>query len=734
MGLWVRARTDAEQKPARARRLVPPPRIAFAAIVLVVLANILLVEAYVNATFSPDGAEQPPREFDRVPVSVREGGPLLDPRGEQARSYHLPARTIALTFDDGPDPDWTPQIMRVLKRHDVPATFFVVGSRVARHPEITHRLAAEGHELGVHTFTHARMPDLPEWQRRVEYTQTELAIRHAANVVPTVLRLPYSANADSLDNRTWPLLREAGRLGYIHAFSNIDSNDWRRPGVDTIVRASIPHGDGGGVILLHDAGGDRSETVAALDRIIPDLKARGYQFTTVSEGYRRAVAATPDGVLAAPRTATTGEWWRGAAMVWAVKSADAVLAVLWVLMIAAGVLTLFRMVLLVVFAARHARRVRSPRWSWGPAVTEPVSVIVPAFNEREGIAGTVGSLARSDHPVEIVVVDDGSTDGTGGIVRALDLPNVRLVRVPGGGKANALNTGIALSRHDLIVTVDGDTVVEPDAIGTLVQPFARAEIGAVSGNVKVGNRRSLIARWQHIEYVIGFNLDRRFYETLNCIATVPGALGAYRRSAIGDAGGLSHDTLAEDTDLTIAIQRAGWRVVFAEGARAWTEAPATLSQLWRQRYRWSYGTMQAIWKHRRAVRDPGPSGRFGRIGLPILGFYTVVLPLLAPLIDILAVYGVVFLNREEVAVAWVSVLVIHLTTAVLAFRLDRERLRPLWALPLQQFLYRQLMYLVLMQSAITAITGGRLGWTKLQRTGRAADSAALTEAGPTPTP
>ncbi|HEX9999859.1 MAG TPA: glycosyltransferase family 2 protein, partial [Actinoplanes sp.] len=164
--------------------------------------------------------------------------------------------------------------------------------------------------------------------------------------------------------------------------------------------------------------------------------------------------------------------------------------------------------------------------------------------------------------------------------------------------------------------------------------------------------------------------------------------------------------------------RAGWRVVYEERAKAWTEAPATLEQLYRQRYRWSYGTMQAMWKHRGALTDSGPSGRFGRVGLPFLALFGVALPMLAPVVDIMLVYGLVFWELRDTVVAWFGMLALHLFTAVVAFRYDRESLTPLWRLPLQQFAYRQLMYLVMIQSATTALTGGRLRWHKLHRAGQ----------------
>jgi cellulose synthase/poly-beta-1,6-N-acetylglucosamine synthase-like glycosyltransferase len=262
-------------------------------------------------------------------------------------------------------------------------------------------------------------------------------------------------------------------------------------------------------------------------------------------------------------------------------------------------------------------------------------------------------------------------------------------------------------------------VVEPDSIHRLIQPFADETVGAVAGNVKVANRRGLIGKWQHIEYVIGFNLDRRLYDTMGCIPTIPGALGGFRRTALSQVGGLSEDTLAEDTDLTMAIHRAGWRVVYEESARSYTEAPATLHMLWKQRYRWSYGTMQAMWKHRHAIRE---KTRFGRGGLPLIALFSVVLPLLAPLIDLMAVYGFFFLDRVVTLIGWSAMMVVQVITAVLAFRLDRERLRPLWTLPLQQVVYRQVMYVVLLHSAFTALTGRRLAWQRVHRTGELASA------------
>jgi cellulose synthase/poly-beta-1,6-N-acetylglucosamine synthase-like glycosyltransferase/peptidoglycan/xylan/chitin deacetylase (PgdA/CDA1 family) len=694
-----------------ALRVNPPrPRMIITILVLAAFLAILLVEGYVHAEVFRDSRVHPPENTAQVPRSVLLGGPIIDATHGTPHSYRMPTKTIALTFDDGPDPTWTPQVLAVLRKHQVPATFFVVGELVARYPNLVKDEYTQGHEIGLHTFTHPDLEYQQQWRRDLELTQTQLALAGAIGKTSSLLRPPYSSEPIALDDLSWPIVQEFGKKGYVTALVNVDTEDWSKPGVAKIVDNGTPKvKNAGAVVLLHDAGGDRSQTAAGLDQLITELQAKGYTFTTIS------------GALGAPSAdtqASSSLIWRGRAMIWVVGIADKVVPALALLLGVAGVIVMARLVMMVLMARRHYRQRHSRRFRWGPRVTQPVSVIVPAWNEKECIEQTLRSLVASDYPaLEIVMVDDGSTDGTADIAEALRLPGVRVVRQANGGKAAALNTGVAVASHDIIVMMDGDTVFEPETIRLLVQPFGDPDVGGVAGNAKVGNTTNMVSRWQRIEYILGFNLDRRMYDLMRCMPTVPGAIGAFRREALEDVGGVSEDTLAEDTDITMAMCRAGWRVVYEDSAIAWTEAPTTLNQLYKQRYRWSYGTMQAMWKHRHAVVERGASGHFGRVGLPMIAAFQVVLPALAPLIDVFLLYGVLFLDPVKTIAVWLAVLGLQMLSAVYAFRLDRESMRDLWRLPLQQFVYRQLMYAVLIQSIITAMTGGLLRWHKLDRSG-----------------
>jgi cellulose synthase/poly-beta-1,6-N-acetylglucosamine synthase-like glycosyltransferase/peptidoglycan/xylan/chitin deacetylase (PgdA/CDA1 family) len=703
-------------RPASHRRdRTPRGHWLLVSLLLFVFALGLLIEGYTHGVLGENSADEPPASphAQAAPASVTGGGPVVTVVDGKPRSYRIPAKTVVLSFDDGPDPTWTPRILAVLGQYHVPGTFFLVGAHAASYPWLVSAELNDGDEVGSHTYTHANLGTAPSWRESLELTLTQNALAGAAGVHTRLLRMPFSSEPDAMTAADWRAARQAAADGYLVVFTSLDTVDWARPGVRHIVAAAMPGHGRGAIVMFHDGGGDRAETVAALPQIIRRLKAEGYRFATVTTALKLAAGDVP---------VTGSQRLVGATLVFTQQAADHAVEILAIALITMSVLTVIRLLLLVGFAVAHRRRGRQlARWTPqdAPRYLPDVSVVIPAYNEAANIAAAVRSMAGSRYSgrLEIIVVDDGSTDGTAAIARGLGIGYVRVITQPNAGKPGALNRGIAEAHSEILVLVDGDTVFEPDTITRLVAPLQDPRIGAVSGNTKVGNRRGFIGGWQHLEYVMGFNLDRRMYDLLGIMPTVPGAIGAFRRRALADVGGVSNDTLAEDTDLTMALCRTRWRIVYAPHAVAWTEAPSSLRQLWKQRYRWSFGTMQSMWKHRRAVIEGGRSGRFGRMCLTYLALFQVLLPLVAPAIDVSSIYGIVFLNPVHVAAFWLGFVALQAAAGAYALLIDRERLRALWVLPFQQVVYRQLMYLVTIQSVMTAMLGTRQRWQAIRRTG-----------------
>ncbi|OEU94452.1 bi-functional transferase/deacetylase [Streptomyces abyssalis] len=656
---------------------------------LPVVTAALLFEGWTN--HEVDAARTKAPCATPIPRAADTGDPVLRLDGNFVETASMPARTAALTFNGGPDPVWTPRILDLLRSHHAKATFFVYGSQATRHPELVRRISAEGHEIGSYTYTGGDLGVASPIRAQLELSLTQTALAGTAGVNTGLLRLPHTKAADTMCGKEWTAAQRSAEQGYLLVAADRRS---RKPSQGVIRQYS--HTDLG----YHEA-----------EQLLRNRNVK--KFTTVTGGLGQQSSMT---------TVSADERLRGEGLIWARTLGSFFTgAMAWALGIAGG-LGVLRLLMLVVFARMHMRRLQRfrPGSPWLREVNEPVTVLVPAHNEEAGIESTVRSLLASTHPyLQVVVIDDGSTDRTAQIAEGIRDPRVTVVRQPNAGKPGALNTGLGYARHDIVVMVDADTVFEPDALFRLIQPLAHPAIGAVSGNTKVGNRTRLLGRWQHLEYVFGFNLDRRMFEVLECMPTVPGAIGAFRRDALMGIGGVSDDTLAEDTDLTMALWRAGWRVVYEESAIAWTEVPGSLGQLWRQRYRWCYGTLQSMWKHRRAVLEVGPAGRFGRRGLSYLALFQIALPLFAPVVDVFFLYGIFFRDPAEAVGVWLGFMAVQMVTAAYALRLDNERMRELWSLPLQLFVYRQLLYLVIIQSVVTALLGNRLKWQRMRRSGTA---------------
>ncbi|HEY4977813.1 MAG TPA: glycosyltransferase [Candidatus Acidoferrum sp.] len=633
---------------------------------------------------------------------------------------------LVLSFDDGPDKTWTPKVLDVLKEKKVPGTFFVIGDEANRAPDILKREYAEGHEIGNHTFTHPRFDEISKTQLKWELNLTQRLIESTLGVKSILFRPPYGIDHQPEYAEEVAQLPYPQELGYLIVGQKIDPNDWREADVKNkrsaqeIVDEVELQASKGNIILLHDGGGDRSQTLAALPMIIDQLRAKGYEFVSVADligkkrndvmvplSVREQFAARADGLIFG-----IFQWFRF------------LIATVFILGI---FLVSFRALIIGILAIIEKLR---PDHDQLPEPPPSVTVLIPAHNEESVIVQTVQSVLLSDYTnMHVIVVDDGSTDSTLELLHSNFGKNsfVQIIHQVNKGKAAALNNALSQAQTEIVVTIDADTEVEPDAIRNLLRHFSDPKVGAVAGNVKVGNRSRWLTRWQALEYITSQNMEKRAFDLLNCITVVPGALGAWRRSAIEAAGGITADTVAEDADLTIAIRRLGWRVTYDEFAIAWTEAPETPGVLIRQRFRWTFGTLQSFWKHSGTLFRP-KYGTLGWVALPNIFIFQIVLPLISPVIDLmflgtLLLWGLAQLHITQIPQLWTSAdvlrsvlfflgfLLIDVLTCMIAFALEpKEDWTLLIPVLLQRFYYRQLMYIVLFRSVKEAVSGRPVGW------------------------
>ncbi len=653
---------------------------------------------------------------------------------------HLEQKKVAITFDDGPDPEWTPKILDVLKQKGARATFFLIGAEAQKNAGLTKRIYNEGHEIGNHTFTHPDISNISKGYFEVELNLTERFFEGKLGVKPVLFRPPYSIDQEPDTADQVRPLQLAQDLGYITVGDKIDPNDWRENPRRTAkeitddVMANLPpcqpgNLSCGNIILLHDGGGDRSQTVVALGEILDGLKARGYQVVPVSElmGKSRADIMPP---------ITTNERW--AAWIDSLNFSLFGLMQWFIIFVFFVGDVLMSGRLLLVGALAVYDRLRRRNASFDPNYCPAVAVLIPAYNEEKVIERTVRSVLDSDYPnLRVIVIDDGSKDGTLEVTRTAFQPEIRDGRVTvltraNSGKADALDDGLEQVTEELFVGIDADTLIAPDAISRLVPHFSNAKVAAIAGNAKVGNRVNLWTRWQALEYITSQNFERRALNTLNAVSVVPGAIGAWRTSAVRDAGGYQHDTVAEDADLTMALLQAGYYVNYEDRALAYTEAPATANGLMRQRFRWSFGIMQAVWKHIGAVKQ---KGALGWVAIPNMIIFQILLPLVSPFIDIMFVIGAAtyFVDKyrhpesanpadfHKLVVYFALFMVIDFIASSIAFTLERQRpggkrdfllLGHVW---LQRFAYRQLFSLVLIKTLKRAMEGRGFAWDKLER-------------------
>jgi cellulose synthase/poly-beta-1,6-N-acetylglucosamine synthase-like glycosyltransferase/peptidoglycan/xylan/chitin deacetylase (PgdA/CDA1 family)/spore germination protein YaaH len=623
--------------------------------------------------------------------------------------YHQGAageHEVAITFDDGPDPDWTPKILNLLKAANVKATFFLVGVNAERHPGLVRRIVNDGHEIGNHTFYHPNLALCWPEHIRLELNATQLLLETITGRATTLFRPPYGSDTQpSQISELMPLLI-AQELNYLVVLENIDPQDWARPGADIILQRIKQQRRDGNIILLHDAGGDRSQTVAALPRILGWLQARGDTVVPLS----RLLGTTRDAVM--PPLQTSNSTFARLVSSAGFRIYHAIEEFLWAFMIVATALIVARTLVVVSLAYRFKRL---PRRDF----TGPVSIVMAAYNEEKVIGGTLRSLLSTDYKgeIELIVVDDGSRDRTAAEVQrvAETDPRVHLLQQENRGKARALERALSAVCHPLVVFVDADTHFQHDTLSRLLEPFADERIGAVSGHAKVGNLRTFIARCQSLEYTCGFNLDRRAYTRWNCITVVPGAISAIRKSAIDQAGGLSLQTLAEDTDLTLTLHRDRHRIVYVPQAIAWTEAPESVRTLARQRFRWAYGTLQCLWKHRDMVFNWNYRA-LGWFSLPSVWFFQIILVAVTPMVDLFLLASLPFGVWGAVLPFVITFLSMDLVLATLACILEREPITRAWRILPMRLIYRPMLSYCIWRAILRAIRGALVSWGKLERT------------------
>ncbi len=641
-------------------------------------------------------------------------------------------KTISLTFDDGPDPRWTPELLNVLSANKVPATFFATGTMIARHPEIIRREVREGHAVANHSLTHTDVSDTSRWRARTELVATDRVIRAVTGQEVGYFRLPYEGDDEKTTQATIDGILRAQRYGYLVTSHDFDTDDWAYASRERKGEIPLPLLTGQNItMLMHDGGGEgRKLTVDYVRRLIPYAKAHGYTFQTMPQAQPQL----------ADRVSTVRP------TVWDQLTLKVVQAIYVWPSVVLQLLFLFALASVILIGAvncllaahRHRRRARQ-EWP-GPGEKQlPVSVVIPAYNEQDVIRRTIASVLSSQYPlVEVLVVDDGSTDSTAEAVRemARHNPRVVLIRQANSGKAGALNHGVSRARGDYIVTLDADTNLTPTTVGNMIRHFAvdtDGRLGAVAGVVGVGNReRNLLTRWQALEYLTQIGVERAAQDAMRAITIVPGACAAWRKDAVVAVGGYSDVTLAEDCDLSLSLQRAGWLVTQDDEAIAFTEVPDNVDALLAQRTRWVFGTLQAVYKHRAMLFRR----RYGLLGWYVLPSY--VLSIVVPIVFLpfVAFMGVRAAQEQGVTIVlayFMLFLVAHLGVAVVGCLLMHERSHHLPLVPVYRVVYEPLRAYLLYTCVYMAVRGVRAGWNKLARTG-AVDPRVIRAITPQPLP
>ena len=738
---------------------------------------------------------------------------------ESYHYYYSPAnkKKIALTFDDGPKPDITLNIAKILKENNVPGMFFFVGQEIILKPNIVSKVSKMGFDIGNHSFTHRE--DIHSSQNRLalELRTTNYLLSEITGKSPLYYRPPFllGIGVDPTVNPYTPIPQDvlwSLEDGLIPNGIDIDSKDWLATSPkDVVVRLkdALDKSPNGHIILLHE----EERTVLALQSTIDLLKKEGYSLVSLPElltppkeisltqtlaigskdentlgevsklqwflyeqedldpylltgifdtATRNALTSfqlrnhliDPSNVdpkragiadettreiirhnslrlaIAIPTQKSGTKWdkiltWLGSILLIGYVNLVPFFrqTLIWMIRVALGLVIIRCLFITITLSVRwYGKRYKSTKiLTKEEKKHRGVSVLIPAYNEEENIRGTIESVIGSVHArKEIIVIDDGSTDKTAEIARSVISANpqesIRLLQIENGGKANALNHGIEVSRFDICVVIDADAVLGQNALYHFTKHFKDPDVGAVAGRVRTTGNNGFLNLFQMLEYAIGQNIDKRALSTLGAVGVVPGPAGAWDKTSVKAAGGFSNETLVEDQDMTLTLLRMGKKVIYEEKAVAYTETPNTITNFLKQRFRWIYGTIQCFWKNK-AVFAEQPASVMSLIVMPNIFIFNILLPLTYPFADGAFVVGLIFGEWQTMVLPFILFTIFDLLYAWIGVWNESEVIKLLSEVPLQRVSYRQLLYYTVIRSVVRAIEGTSSSWNKFAKTG-----------------
>ncbi|MFH1822607.1 MAG: glycosyltransferase [Patescibacteria group bacterium] len=628
-------------------------------------------------------------------------------------------KKLALTFDDGPSPVNTLKIIKILKEHDVPATFFFIGENIFKNPQIVQSAYDAGIELGNHSFTHSWQVHKSQQRLTWELNATDKLIKNITGRSAILYRPPYllDVGSDPIFLPYYPEITELWALnnGFITVGADIDPGDWKAKSPDEIKNNLKNTIDNGHIILLHDGGPEMDATVKALPDIITEYKAKGYEFVTLAS----LLGLTQEEVMPIPlHTKSLKNKLDNFYLSFIFFIAPKFFTIMWVLV--AVIVFKLSILLGLLISIWIKNKPKSDKKNEAKTNLPNVSVIIPAYNEEKGIGAAIKSVLNNTHqPKEIIVIDDGSTDQTCEIVKNLQRLHgslIKLIQVENGGKSVALNIALGYATNEIVICMDGDTIFGSQTIANLIKHFNDDEVGAVAGKVRIVRPRNLLAAFQGLEYITGQNIEKKTFNLINAVGIIPGPVGAWRKSLVLNCGGYSNHTLVEDQDLTLAILKTGKKIIYEPKAIGYTEAPATINDFIKQRFRWIFGTIQCFWKYRSSLFSKKQKN-LGWIILPNIFLYNICLPLFSPLIDIIALVSIFTGSWLKIIIAYNLFTFFDVLYAGIASWQEKQDRHLLLIIPFQRLFYRQLIFFVVLRGIIKAIEGTSVFWNKIERSG-----------------